>query len=418
MTNVAPYVEFVSWLDISAQVKLVNAELANIIDSIPQSSDTPLIKARYYYGARIINKGVLTLPISSNQAIPLSDNRLPASINTALSYGNFPVGLILTKATEIFFDTNERSIPLNILDVGGMFGMSAAISLVMNRTVKRAWNMTAGARTVFSLAKLSNKTCHLRLQQEFGVAFEAPHSLFEHHSVFSDIAKRASPWCCEILLFTRQWLEDKRFTVLHDFWRQKVAYKLFQNYQSFLSKELVWDRFVSRLGKHNLGQRPVAISATRHLLAISENISYGFAVSHSEEFLPLSLLQRSYAEIYRLTEYPLIIMRPQILQTAEVPLYYSLSLPTSLEMPLMTNAKVRIINDLLDVKKLVDLFQSTVCQYEFFHCVLDSLQTLKPVEVLPELDPQFMSRYLGKGLTFPYSSPFFKGCIQVVKKSR
>ncbi len=419
--DVTSQLDVVTWSDISEQVTLVQSELANIIDAIPNIDFAQFVRARYYYGANIVENGVTALPHSSHETLPLGDNRLPIQINQLLCYRNAnPIGIILTHAVEVFLETDNRVIPLRIMDAGNIIGLWSAHGLSPTHTTKQAWRAAAGARTVFSLAKLSNNAHHLRLQRELGIDSEAPHTLLEHHAVFQEIAKQANNWHCEIIFFTQPFMEKhwQPQTPLYQYAEQYVLKALFFYYNGIIDITLVWEKLADVVAKRRWQPKAVAINTLCHLLAIASDMYPAFAVAQTDKLLPLSLLKQVYQDYYQLVDYPLIIMQPQTVSTTDTPLYYSLALPTLLECPVVASSNVRIINDLLDVRKLIKLLQQQEnnigYQYDFFHYSADALQTVNSSEVLAELDPQFMGEYSDSATFFPYSSPFFRGCIQIV----
>ncbi len=418
--SVTSQLDAVLWSDIREQVKLVQSELANIIDAIPNIYAAQFIKAGYYYGANIVENGITALPISSHKTAPLGDNQLPTQINQLLCYHNDnPIGIILTHAVEVFLETDNRVIPLRIMDTGNIIGLWGAHGLSPTHTTKQAWHVTAGARTVFSLAKLSNNAHHLRLQRELGIDIEAPQTLLEQHAVFQEIAKQANNWHCEIIFFTKPFIEThwQPQTPLYQYAEQYILKELFFYYNGIIDITLVWEKLAAIVAKRRWQPKPVAINTLCHLLAIASDMYPAFAVAQTDKLLPLSLLKQVYQDYYQLADYPLIIMQPQTVSTTNTPLYYSLALPTLLECPVVASSKVRIINDLLHVRKLIKLLQqqdNVDCQYDFFHYSADALQTVNSSEVLAELDPQFMGEHSDSVTFFPYSSPFFRGCIQIV----
>lgn len=426
--DVIPELQIISWSNIREQVQQVQSELADIIDDIPNVDNMPLIKARYRYGAKIIKNGITLLPINKHKIVPLGDDQVPDCINTALNYNNMiPMGMVLTKTIEVFFETPNRVMPSRVMRKGDTFGLWEVFDPPQTEFVKRVWNITAGARTVFSLAKISNKKGHSKLQNEFGIKTDAPINLFEHYYTFKSLSKSITTetsWECEILFFTKSWFENKdknlRLKNLYQYWLLQ-AWKQSFTCRNNMDRDLAWEILAKEVSNRNWMPKPLLINTLKHLIAISESIYPGFVVARTEELLPLSLLQRVYTEIYKL-EYPLIVMQPQTLAISKCPIYYSLSLPTLLEYPITARNKSRMVNDLFELKKLIKLFQeqskNTCCEYDFFHCSSDVLNKIKLAQDLFTLDPQFNIMDNKAPSNFPYNSPFFKGCIQITCSQR
>ncbi len=406
-----------SWHAVQQHVYSIAPTLAACIDTVANIEKWQFIKVRYAYGDTIIRDGMASLP-DPMLASPLLDD-----VNRILGHHNtMPVGIILTKSAEIFFETASRIIPISVLKAGELFGAGDFFESATNKIARSIWNMTAGARTVFSLAKISNSINHARLKNKFTITADVPQSLFDHYYVFKDIAKQVGQctWYCDILFFPHSWLvETNSIYQLTAYYRNCQPQSCLSQYH--FQMDLCWERFTRAVTERNWMPKPIVTNTLKHLLAISQGIYPGFTLSDSDDYLPLSLLQTVYRDIYKLNDYPLIIMQPQQINQVNQPLYYSLSLPTLLDYPIISKNKTRMVNNLIELHRLINVLQQTViginCQYYLFHCTIDISNSIKPAEMLTELDRHFMLSHANLDLRFPSNSPFFKGCIQIIKSS-
>lgn len=408
-------VEVVSWKELSEQVSLINPTLAGVIDDIPQSSDLKLVKICYCYGDDIIKNGIASW---------LDDDRLPTRISQLFYRDTIPTGLILTKGAEVFVEINNRVSPLRVLNAGDSIGLWEACKLSSDPAIKHHLTVTAGARTVFSLAKIADRRCHARLENQLGIKTSVPASSFQQHSVFRDIANVSSTqvsWRCDVVFFTRQWMEPKTaFSKLHQYWLKQALECSLTDCSRIIKRELLWIMWTEKISKQSWLPKRTVASTLRHLITIGENRYPGFCVAQSDTLLPLSLLQHVYLNTYKLAS-PFVIMQPQMLSTSKVPIYYSLSLPTRLESPtiLKNKTRVTVMNELIELKKLIDLFQEQQdqmdYQYHFFHKSAHLHHEISGADVLLAADPQFMGSH-PEQLALLRDSFFFKGCIQIMQK--
>jgi len=421
-------IEELTWDKAREFVLKSDPDLAAIIDDVNPSAKYTFFKARYSYGTKILNQGVLHLPTISGDTLPLNDPKVPNYISKNLGYRVVPLGLILTKSVEVYFETEDRIMPSKLFHNGTMFGLWEAFDPPPTKFVRNVWNLSAGARTVFMLPKISDNVSHTRIKRHYNIEGYAPKSLLEHNKIFIEIthsAKTENKWYCDILFFSKKWVENFEQNVrclkLHKYWLHKAWRQSF-NCRNNMNYDVAWEDFAKALTRKNWMPKPYTINTLKHVLTISEGIYPGFRpAGANEDAMPLRLIQDAYIYHYQLKNYAPIIMYPDHLSDPEIPVYYSLALPTLLEYGVRPRNVPRLMDETRELrmvlKVLMDSLPNNNVSFEFFHYDNDKFGEIIDPAKMPEQDPNLMLFPPEYGeRTFANTSRFLKGCIRIALK--
>lgn len=429
--------EKVSWQEIRHEVAAVNPELASIIDKIDPANKFSLFNACYPFGTEILRKGQLYVPNSNGELLSLADSS-NATIRGELDY-NFasnPVSIILKNSAEIFMLLEGHSIPLyGLISPGKIFGTWKVLSETNTHTPAFLWEMTAGARSLFMLAKISEITSHTRLQREFNIRADKPKSLLEHWQIFRELAQNkdfGQPWQTNMLFFSAKWFQH-----LNDpSWREFYCYLLRQGWAGteYWRNKYLWDMIFSLiLRKKDIKANPYIVDTVKHLLAMSVGAVPGFAPAIDDTAGPISRLQEIYSTIYHLENYAPIIMQPQLfhMNGPDKPVYYSLEYPSTIEFSPRSRKESSKITDLYDINNLLKkcLHEiamgelniagtpldavSKIIRFDCFHTNVSDYHELHPSSKIPLEDPSFQISHYDKNNQFPSNSAFVRGCIRI-----
>lgn len=421
-------IQEVSWNDISKEVHLVNPELATICDQIEPNSKLSLFKIRYPYGSIIVDEGIFSVPFSNNEVISLKDNRVPINIKNALNYCHIPLSLVLHNHNEVFVETSNRIIPLNYFQEGELFGIFESSASLAGTELYPTWSVTAGARSVFMLPKISDKIGHGKLKKSLGIKNEVPTSLLSQWYIFKEIIKKNNTnlWYNEILVFSKDWLDIKNINLLkfHQY-LFKINWKQSKLLMDSVKFGLLWASFSEVLNRKRLKPSPYIVDTIKYLVSIANGSGVAFKPATDESALPLSLIQDVYINVYNLKSYIPTIMQPCTILSSNQGAYYSLAFPTILEnTPVDTPS---IINDEREIKLLINILLKTVkktnlnnmfnhnIKYEFFHVDLDKYgEIIESKNVI--IDDERFNYCMTKDLLnrkFCANALFFRGCIRV-----
>lgn len=437
-----------SWKEARKLVSSVNPELAECIDGINPSKDYRLFKATYLYGDQLVVCGESHLPTPSGELAPMRSSEISDYIKEHLSYNFFsnPANILLSKSLELFLPSEERAISLfGIMPVkpGLVSGTWRVLNPKNSNHPSFLWNMTAGARSIFMLPKISDTRSHYKIQKELGIQAEAPKNLLDHWEVFKQIANspeemRGKPWKMEILFFSKKWFDHLK----DDAWKGFYNYLLDQAFSGseFWRNQFVWDLVFSLIRKSkNIKPHAYIADIVKNLYAISAGGTPGFAPALDNEQAPVQLIQQVYTDVYKIKEYCPVILQPTLFSMDKKetrPVYYLLNFPTAIEFSPKTNMKVSNVADLCMVRNLLSIYKNEISssnmkisstpyyraslevEYKLFHSSADQYYEIYDTQNIPIEDAAFT-----KSLTknshnkFPHDSSIMKGgCVRIKLK--
>jgi hypothetical protein len=427
------------WANFRDAVKAVDPELFQIIEQISPSEKYKLFEVTYLYGEKITDLGTICLPDKNGHVYKLDDHRLPNEYREQLGYAPTPLILQLTKSSEVFVDTGERIIPLNVFIPGDLYGLFEAIMPLTSCPIAPCWSVTAGARSVFLGAKVTDAISHKRLRAEYGVNAVAPKRLIDQWDIIKTIGNRSnvdSPWASKILVFAKDWLVEQPTDIGWLSFHNHLLKKSWNQSKYMRSKSelsIMWEAFASAVRDRNLKPGPYILANIMHNIFLANGAIPGFtAADTSELLLPSRAVEEAYENVYLLKEYASIIMHPWRLGTMNInnPIYYSLAYPTMIEGTPAIRHAPSVISEIRDIRLLMHTLERILQQhgdltyslikgttFDYFHTESDRFKEVENSKTIVDGDPylaECTKRFKDK--IFPYQGPFFRGCIRVTKK--
>ncbi|MCE3238745.1 MAG: hypothetical protein K0R24_1726 [Gammaproteobacteria bacterium] len=433
---VTPFIQQLTWADVREEVKKTDRALTKIIDKISPNKNYSLFKITYSFGDLIVKDGVLQLPQEKGLLLSLRDADLDAKIQDKLGYSSIPLFLTLKNCHEVFLDTHDRIIPLNLFNPGTLLGLFESMDFLFNCKSHPRWNVSAGARSIFMLTKISEMQGLRRLCKHYEL--DDSHisliNLSDHWHLFKSIAAHPSftqSWQSEILIFSKEWLtnKDPSWAEFH-YYLFQYAWKQSQFAISKIELSLIWETFLKTVALRRLKPTTYLANHVKHLMLIAAGRSPGFRPSDaSQQVAPCRGLQEAFLNIYMLKHYLPTFMHPQLLDAAsELPVYYSLMFPTLLEgSPYKKNSST-IMLDLHNIHLLLNILLNSLSDNKFFmatglqnilfkcfHVEDDRQGKINSSRLIPEQDPGFLQEKIQfPDRVFCASSSFWRGSIQIV----
>ncbi len=176
--------QILTWSEIKEQVSSVHPSLATAINEFDPDDSFKFVKISYRFGQSIMRDCELNVPISKHETSNLNHESVPALVKKQLDYRYIPIGLILNKKAEVFYESEDRVMPTKIFGAGSMIGLWENFDPEPSKFVKNVWNVSAGARSIFMLPKISNQTFHKNLKDFFHIQSYPPKSQLDHHGIF------------------------------------------------------------------------------------------------------------------------------------------------------------------------------------------------------------------------------------------
>ena len=434
------YLEEICWNDVRKRVEAYNPTLCKIIDNLNPAKKLTLFKAKYSYGDEIIKKGKLHLPYNKS-LLPIDSKDIPSHVSTKLGYnlGTNPVSMVLHNSIEIFMLIEQRTIPLyGLISPGKIFSTSRILSVNTPFSPPFLWDMTAGARSIFMLPRISDYVGHSKIMQEFNVQLSPPEGLLDQWQLFREIIKNCdlkSPWYTEMLFFTDKWFEHLDDAA----WKDFRLYLLQSAWESseFWRNQFVWDLVfcvVQRI--KNLKPNPYIADTVKHILAMSVGATPGFVPAIDDKAAPCKELEKIYSEVYQLKDYQPIVMHPHNFSLGEErPVYYSLQYPSTMEFSPKSKRTANKITDLREVRYVLDKYFLGIKQgilnvngtpfqdicdtvkFDYFHTNTKKYEGIRDSSKIPSEDRHMKTVYeKATQKLFPENSPFIRGSVRIMKK--
>ncbi len=435
-------IETLLWSEARNNLVDLNPELVAIIDSISPDDSYKLTKARYQFGDAMLTQTKLHLPCVGGGTIPYDNESVPLSLQKELGYnfGANPVAILLNKSAELYISLADRIIPYALASPGKIIGAWRVLDdSVSHCPATFLWGMTAGARSIFMLPKISKQVAHQRLKREFNIEVDKPKNITDHWHVFKALNKSKSfqsEWHVDVLYFNAKWFE-----MLRD-----IAWSAFHKYLldsvwkggSFWRNQYVWETLLAHIRfQKGLLPSPQVTDLVKHLFTIGVGVVPGFQPALSDNLAPVENLQKIYTDCYNLGEYAPIIMQPSYFSFYDktAPVYYSLQYPTALELSPKSSKHSTTLSDLYDTGSLLGKYLQELdpeklhlettplgnlskhVDYDLFHSNTGPYQHIRSCSHVPKEDDNFLGPWINtENCLFPPNSTFFNGCIRISNK--
>ena len=428
-----------TWNEVRPEVKKVNPLLAKIIDAKDPSNGYKLYLSAYPYGHDIIREGELYVSDPHFLNIPLREAEIDPKIKADFDYTHsLPLGIVLKKGVENYLSFKNRIMTYSRYAAGELIGLVKSLdgqNAYLNSS--SLWHMSSGVRSTFMLPKISDESAHLRLKNFYKFNQSKPATLGDHWEVFKAIANApnsAHDWSCQLVFFGKKWFEhqhdpawtDFNYYLLQQAW-QRTQYRRNLNFLNIIASILQTEK--------NIKVSLSTLELVMHLMAIALGETPGFRASLNDEFMPTSLIQDAYTNIYGLNYAP-IIMEPskfKLLHQNEPPVYYSFNYPSALLFSPKKSKNSSTVSDLYEVGRILSKFCDEIatnrlniketelhsfakhCKFRLFHQTHNDYSEIYDPKILAQDDPSFMAAFNNTHYLFPKSSIFFNGCIRISK---
>lgn len=431
-------VEIVTWDRVKEDVRKCNTTLFSLIEALSPDKTLPLLKARYPFGAKIVDNGILQLPCVDGKLVPIENAELDKNFKEHLNYCSIPLSLLLNKDSEIFVETKKRVIPLQYIKQGQFFGLFESLSPYPYHIddPKPIWHVTAGTRTIFMLPKISDAIGHNRLKKHFHLQRETPKNLGEHWHVFRELASHMSGttghWHSNILIFPKSWFEarlDNNAWLRFKNYLVELAWLEAQILREKSTFGYLWESF-SSLTTKNFRTKPYFAESVKHLMLIAIGARPGYIPAEGNDNpAPIHFFENVYTDLYDLKHYPPILMhatRFSHTETDKCPIYYSLAYPTVLHHDVNLEQPNRTMPQLREIRRLMNIIQVRIqnmpttaanllkhITYSYYHSEDDPYEEIEHTNNIANSHrwQNILRRYPGK--KFPISAPLLRGVIEI-----
>lgn len=428
------YIEELTWENARKDVADSCKTLSNIIDNISPDKNYHLLRIRYPFGAKILEKAKFYLPDEYGRSIPITDIKIPQKIRSQLNYSFCPLGIITKNNIETFREIDGKVFSIAFhggdLDLGiwEHFGWTTPYSI------------TAGARSLYMLPKISETISHKRLKNEFDISASPPKRLFDHWQVFTQLAASSNflnQWHCELIVLPQTWINQ----IKHDpawrelnlyLWQKGWKHCKYARNKSIL--DVIGEVFAQNLKTNNLKFDPYLIATLNHLFLLGAGVlPASFPATGTDEAGPLKEIQEIYANIYNLQNIPTIMQPKYFGHKDKLPVYYSLQNPTLLESIPKSKQATSTIEIVRNLKELIEHFIKIIpwqifeqsaqpfcdiinrLRFDFFHSDTFAYGPhIRPSTEMPQYDQALIYNPIPQqDKKFATNSSFLKGCVRI-----
>lgn len=436
-------IESMTWHDARDTFFGLNEKLFSLIEKISPDDSFKLYKIRYPFGATILDHGTFCVPNPHGEIVPVTDHSIDKETCSDLLYNlnSNPVGMALVNTAEIYLEANSHTvIPYLKLMPGNLIGSWGVLDAMCNHRSyhpETIWNMSAGARSLFMLPKIGNKTFHKNMQREYSIQHPVPKTLREQWCVFKELIAKTSAaksWYFEIIFFSKKW-----FSCLRDpLWQDFYTYLLEAAWcgSAYLRNQSFWNLIFSLVRKEQkLAPNSYINDIVKHLCGLACEKALGFAPAIDNTDAPISTIQDIYVNgSYKLKDYLPVLVAPRLLDRSR-PVYYSLNNITAMEFSEYQNKRNNLFQSIEQVKKAVDAFIKGIrlsklnlnsshfyenlsnTTFEYFNDHVVPSSGIQPVKALFEQDKDFNKVLIStKNKLLPVKGNFVQACIKLSKK--
>ncbi|NCX93189.1 MAG: hypothetical protein EBX40_00725 [Gammaproteobacteria bacterium] len=415
------------------------------MDRIAGIDQLPLVRVRYPYGAYITKAGQFQLNIGG-QMEPWDSEIVPERVRTLLTYNweAIPFGIVTQNSFESQLNIPSHTVPLRLLTQGSTFSLLSIFERQQRILIPALNSSTAGCRSLFTLPKISHQQYSQRLLRKFGVNPDhlCPKHLESQFPLLVDIANSPNfpkKWYCEILLFSRHFLERIEQNPRLKCYLLQTAWSSTAFARTEAKYDLLWSVFVNEHLPLATRNAHYVVETAKHINKVILKKVPGYVPARNNVPGPVSDLMNALANIYKVRYYLPLFMHIQNYDGIN-PIYYSMHYHTFFHPLPTSKTSKQTINELIKVKEIVDLFIEKMnsnqlaaslektelytmlnsVEIEYFHPEASHKDIKTDISRISDEDPRFLDPIKGviprKDLTFPATSPFFNGCIRIRPK--
>ena len=330
---------------------------------------------------------------------------------------------------------------MSLIEPGSCFGAWRILNPYASQQPVFIWDMSAGARSIFMLPKISRAKKHDRLRRSYDLTSDTPINLLSHWHTFRELANHhdfPDIWEAEVVYFSEKWFGHLDDPVWSEF------YTMFQTTSwggtEYLRNQPIWNLIFSLILSEYQGKPNGYITdIVKYLIHMGIGAQPGFSPAVDNKAGPIQEIQKVYTDLYGLEDYAPIIMQPTTFcmgAEKSLPVYYSLQYPTSLEFRPSSRSRISLVTDLHEIRALLNRYKKSLlsgqykvedtpvvqlletCQYDYFHNQVKLHAGMRNSAEIALDDSRFMRDLNGCTYeAFPDTCSFIKGCVRASKLS-
>lgn len=359
--------------DILLELKDLQPQLCEALKNTKMKKEYFCYKAKYKFGDKILHNGMIYLSDINGKSISVDDNSLPDSFKNDLTYDSKvhdPLAIFLNKTSEAYYLKNNIVADSFLLQPGSVIGIPRALNPLDTRSSISNREINAGGRSLFFLAKISDRKIYQKIAKLSGIDLNVPSSYEQHWSTMVQLAnKLSSDWCCEVIYFSRDFIDDLKNPEMAQI-NVSLNNIHTSTYDMKHNNANIWNvlYFMSiekdnLLYKYNLNY----INVIKHIFMVYANSNLGYVPTINDDMCPAKMLQSFFNESYGLIN-P-IIMQPanfNYKNPQQLPVYLSLNYKEVMTNTLDKHGKKTNLAILSEIKYLLNVYCKDILEDKSF----------------------------------------------------
>lgn len=424
----------VNWNDAIMLIDRIDHEFSDLLKQVKiDDVNIYFYKASYNFGDTIIHNKNTFLSLENGNKISFNDKNLPIELVKDLSYdldSENPLGIILSKTSELYTNKNNLTCSSSLLRQNDIFGIPRALDKKnIDRSSVTNFNLNAGAKSLFMLSKISNRSAYAKIKQDLNIDITTPISASDHWQTFVEIAtKIKSDWQCEILFFSREFINALKLrewssVALYLYQLHSNSYTVWHSIAGIWHKDIEFIHHKKRLAKYNKN----LFDIVKYIFMLSANGELGYEPLLDDEQAPVSLLKKTYHDLYGL-ENPIImgLVKFDYRNINQLPVYVSLNQGNMISENISSSGKYTNMSALSDLIYLNQSIRSAILddkvlmnnqlkelishtKVSYYHNNSNIIHNIQDSLNIPLEDTRFCSNHD----SFPIRSVFLNGCIKI-----
>lgn len=437
------HMEHVAWEDVRAAVKRVNPDIATIIDELdPPKDKFALYKAEYPFGTKIAHKRKLYLPTEEGDVEEISSPNIPDSVKNNMVRRKMPTVMMLDNCSEAYFEMPDRIISAVVMRPGSFLWLWEQLDQDVADIIAWSWSLVSGARSLYSIPKISDSHEHKKLQKKYGIKSQIPRNWSEQWEIFVDLANSqnfTTEWHSTMLFFSDAWFDaaskDPAWKDFSDY-LFNTAWQDSQYWRYKNTFEIAWETFIYEVIDRNIKPNLYLASLVKQLILTGIGVLPCLTVAEDDAVAPIKALQNVYLEDYVMRNYFPVFMQPHTFSFGDsMPSYYSLQYPNLLETIPMPRTLPSVLSAIPEIHFLLDSFKEKIAgdwvaenspidrfcknvKCDYFHYRAEEWNDIFSTEKLPEEDSRLMpEKNDQRDRKFVSTSNLISGCVRFMNSN-
>jgi hypothetical protein len=307
--------EEITWDDCRADFQRLVPDVFQAIEKMNPGKKHRLFRARYPFGATIIEQGRFRIPWQG-KLVNANSPDIPQEIQQAIGH-QLPMTLLTAGQVDLYAKHHDGSIETpKVYRPGTILALRGLLDPPKSYQTRNTWYMSSGSRSPLFIPSISNNTAFNRLKKHFTLRTQKPINQHDHYPLMVELANHKdfpNPWYSEHIFFSKPWLEKRD----DDAWRLfylsllEIAWRVSSYDRNNIPINRLWNNFVAGI-RHKYVNEYI-LTTVKHIIEASLGQAPSYCIADNDNIAgPFSDLNKIILDIYQLKRFTPIIMASHI----------------------------------------------------------------------------------------------------------